>query len=175
MIDYKGNIMEPWSGDVYCVVCRDKRTMLNGFIRVSDSGRRMAQGTCDVCGEKVNRILGKQEQPPAPTIEDILNRPASQVIAAQIGDPGLLQINAMAERVLKLLLEIDPEIEKKIERWEDQRIEQKLHKKWRKKIGKEIANEIAQLNLDVMVANTPLLLEALVNVKKEAIDIAKGK
>jgi hypothetical protein len=26
---------------------------------VSQSGRRMAQGTCPVCGTKLNRILGK--------------------------------------------------------------------------------------------------------------------
>ncbi|HEU5425892.1 MAG TPA: DUF5679 domain-containing protein [Actinocrinis sp.] len=26
---------------------------------MSDSGRRMAQGTCPTCGTKVNRILGK--------------------------------------------------------------------------------------------------------------------
>jgi hypothetical protein len=80
----------------------------------------------------------------------------------------------MAERVMKVLLEIDPELENKIELWEDRRAEKKLYKKWRKKIGAEIANDIAQLNLDIMVANTPLLLEAIVNVKREAIHIAKG-
>ena len=28
-------------------------------VKVSESGRRMAQGTCPVCGTKMNRILGK--------------------------------------------------------------------------------------------------------------------
>ena len=176
----KGEVLEPWSGDAYCIKCKEKREMKNGVVRVSDSGRRMAVGVCPVCGTKLNRILGKHMDfysapEPEPTIEDINGMPATWVIAAQIGDPNLIQINAMAERVLKMLLEVDPDIEKKIELWEDRRVEKKLYKKWRKKIGNEIANEIAQLNVDLMVANTPLLLEALVNVKREAIQIAKGK
>jgi len=28
-------------------------------VKVSDSGRRMAQGICPVCGTKVNKIIGK--------------------------------------------------------------------------------------------------------------------
>jgi hypothetical protein len=42
----------------YCVKCKEKRTY-QGEIRTSESGRRMAQGPCPVCGTKVNRILGK--------------------------------------------------------------------------------------------------------------------
>jgi len=42
----------------YCVKCKEKRTF-EGEVRVSDSGRRMAQGLCPVCGTKMNRILGK--------------------------------------------------------------------------------------------------------------------
>lgn len=176
----KGEVLETWSGDAYCVKCKEKREMKDGHVKTSDSGRRMAFGICPICGTKLNRILGKTPEyfftpQPEPTIEDITGKPATWVIAAQIGDPNLMQINAMAERVLKMLLEVDSDIENKIELWEDRRAEKKLYKKWRKKIGNEIANEIAQLNLDVMVANTPLLLEALVNVKKEAIHIAKGK
>jgi hypothetical protein len=30
-------------------------------VKISDSGRRMAQGICPVCGTKVNRILGKAQ------------------------------------------------------------------------------------------------------------------
>ncbi len=33
--------------------------MVEGVIKVSDSGRRMAVGKCLACGTKVNRILGK--------------------------------------------------------------------------------------------------------------------
>ena len=45
--------------DAYCVMCKDKYKMVDAFIRVSDSGRRMAAGKCERCGGKVNRILGK--------------------------------------------------------------------------------------------------------------------
>ena len=42
----------------YCVKCKVKRDF-EGEVKVSDSGRRMAQGLCPVCGTKMNRILGK--------------------------------------------------------------------------------------------------------------------
>lgn len=42
----------------YCVKCREKRDF-EGSVVVSDSGRRMAKGTCPECGTKMNRILGK--------------------------------------------------------------------------------------------------------------------
>lgn len=49
---------ETYTGQAYCVKCKEKRDF-TGEVRVSESGRRMAQGTCPVCGTKVNRILGK--------------------------------------------------------------------------------------------------------------------
>jgi hypothetical protein len=55
-------------GDAYCVHCKDKITF-EGQVRTSDSGRRMAQGKCPQCGNKVNRILGKEPNagvPPLP-------------------------------------------------------------------------------------------------------------
>ena len=45
--------------DAYCVLCKEKYPMVDGVIRVSDSGRRMATGKCSQCGAKVNRILGR--------------------------------------------------------------------------------------------------------------------
>ncbi|HVE74259.1 MAG TPA: DUF5679 domain-containing protein [Mycobacteriales bacterium] len=42
----------------YCVKCKEKRDF-DGEVKVSESGRRMAQGTCPVCSTKMNRILGK--------------------------------------------------------------------------------------------------------------------
>jgi|GEM_PF-180972 hypothetical protein len=42
----------------YCVKCKEKREY-SGEVRISDSGRRMARGTCPVCGTTINRILGK--------------------------------------------------------------------------------------------------------------------
>jgi len=49
-------VAETYNG--YCVKCKEKRDF-EGEVKVSDSGRRMAQGTCPVCGTKMNRILGK--------------------------------------------------------------------------------------------------------------------
>ena len=173
--------MESWIGDCYCVKCKGKVVMKNGFVKVADSGRRMAMGICPVCGIKVNRILGKVQDSyiptpqPQPTMQDITGMPANWIIAAQIGDPNLEHIQQMAERVMKVLLEIDPEIANKIELWDDKRVEKKLYKKWRKKIGAEIANELEKINLDVEIHNTPLLLEAIVNVKRKAVSIAKGE
>jgi hypothetical protein len=51
-------VAESYTGDAYCVKCKEKRDF-TGEIKVSESGRRMAQGTCPVCGTKLNRILGK--------------------------------------------------------------------------------------------------------------------
>jgi Zn finger protein HypA/HybF involved in hydrogenase expression len=49
---------ESYKGEAYCVKCKDK-VQFEGSVKVSDSGRRMAQGICPKCGTKVNRILGK--------------------------------------------------------------------------------------------------------------------
>jgi hypothetical protein len=49
-------VAESYNG--YCVKCKEKRDF-EGEVKVSESGRRMAQGTCPVCGTKMNRILGK--------------------------------------------------------------------------------------------------------------------
>lgn len=51
---------ETYTGDAYCVKCKEKRDF-TGTVKVSDSGRRMAQGICSVCGTKLNRILGKAQ------------------------------------------------------------------------------------------------------------------
>jgi len=53
-----GTMAEQYSGEAFCVKCKEKRSF-TGEIKVTDSGRRMAQGLCPVCGTKVNRILGK--------------------------------------------------------------------------------------------------------------------
>jgi hypothetical protein len=49
-------VAEKYEG--YCVKCKEKREF-DGEVSVSESGRRMAKGTCPVCGTKMNRILGK--------------------------------------------------------------------------------------------------------------------
>lgn len=50
---------ELYQGDAYCIKCKMKKPMQNAYIKVSDSGRRMAVGECPDCGGKMNRILGK--------------------------------------------------------------------------------------------------------------------
>jgi len=54
--DEEIGVAESYNG--YCVKCKEKRDF-DGEVKVSESGRRMAQGTCPVCGTKMNRILGK--------------------------------------------------------------------------------------------------------------------
>jgi hypothetical protein len=51
-------VAESYTGDAYCVKCKEKRDC-TGEVKVCESGRRMAQGICPVCGTKLNRILGK--------------------------------------------------------------------------------------------------------------------
>lgn len=48
---------ETWSGEFYCVKCKEKRTTEGEVVEANS--RRMAKGTCPVCGTKLNRILGK--------------------------------------------------------------------------------------------------------------------
>jgi RNase P subunit RPR2 len=49
---------ETWSGEFYCVKCKDKR-QATGEVRVNDKGTRMAKAVCPNCGTNLNRILGK--------------------------------------------------------------------------------------------------------------------
>ena len=49
----------------YCVKCREKREFDGQEVEMAN-GRRAAQGTCPVCGTKMNRILGKAKVYPAP-------------------------------------------------------------------------------------------------------------
>ncbi|GAB2732233.1 hypothetical protein GCM10027174_00930 [Salinifilum aidingensis] len=50
-----GPVAETYNG--YCVKCREKRDF-SGEVEETN-GRRMAKGTCPVCGTKMTRILGK--------------------------------------------------------------------------------------------------------------------
>jgi Domain of unknown function (DUF5679) len=44
----------------YCVKCRKKRTIKSGTVEETAKGRRMAKGTCPVCGTTVNRFLSSK-------------------------------------------------------------------------------------------------------------------
>ena len=48
---------QTYTGDAYCVKCKTKREFTGQVVVVNN--RRMAKGTCPVCGTKMNRILGK--------------------------------------------------------------------------------------------------------------------
>ena len=49
---------EVYTGSAYCVSCQQNRDF-EGEIRISNSGRNVAYGVCNVCGAQVTRILGK--------------------------------------------------------------------------------------------------------------------
>jgi hypothetical protein len=51
----EGQMAETYNG--YCVKCKEKRDF-SGEVHETN-GRRMAKGTCPICGTKMNRILGK--------------------------------------------------------------------------------------------------------------------
>lgn len=58
---HRGTREEPAMADYegYCVKCREKRTFDGNEVELAN-GRRAAQGSCPVCGTKMNRILGKK-------------------------------------------------------------------------------------------------------------------
>ncbi len=51
-------MVESYTGEAYCMKCKAKKKF-TGEVKVSDKGRRMAQGNCPTCNTKINRILGK--------------------------------------------------------------------------------------------------------------------
>jgi len=58
-IESKEAVMaETWSGEFYCVKCKEKREAA-GEVRVNDKGTRMAKAVCPVCSTNLNRTLGK--------------------------------------------------------------------------------------------------------------------
>lgn len=142
--------METYTGDAYCVKCKDK-VDFKGQVKVSDSGRRMAQGTCPKCGTKVNRILGLQPgwtvvgSHIAPAVKPEVDKPiigeenkAANILAAQIGDPNDAKSRPIAERILKLLVEIDPDIVRLINKWDADREERKQEKRWKRRFAYEL-------------------------------------
>jgi hypothetical protein len=44
--------------NAYCMKCKEKRDF-EGRVETTDSGRRMAKGSCPVCGTTVNKFLPK--------------------------------------------------------------------------------------------------------------------
>ena len=44
----------------YCMKCREKREF-TGQVVTMKNGRPASQGTCPVCGTKIQRILGQDE------------------------------------------------------------------------------------------------------------------
>jgi len=46
--------------EAYCIKCHKKRAIKNGTVKETKNGRKVAQGTCPVCGTKVNRFLSSK-------------------------------------------------------------------------------------------------------------------
>lgn len=49
---------ESWSGEFYCVKCREKREA-TGHLEVNDRGTRLAKAVCPACATNLTRILGR--------------------------------------------------------------------------------------------------------------------
>lgn len=45
----------------YCVKCRKTQTVANATVKETANGRRLAQGTCPVCGTKVTRFVSSKK------------------------------------------------------------------------------------------------------------------
>jgi transcription initiation factor IIE alpha subunit len=45
----------------YCVKCKTKRTMQDPQVLTNEKGRRMAKGTCPVCGTKMTLFLKSEK------------------------------------------------------------------------------------------------------------------
>lgn len=89
----------------YCVKCRAKREF-HGHIEESDNGRRMAKGTCPVCGTKMNRILKNiphDEQDDYHTPDDPDENPDDNPYVEGLDDDP--ELGEMAEQVTEAIAE----------------------------------------------------------------------
>ena len=53
---------DTYTGEAYCVKCKSKRQLKEAEVAVTPNQFRMAKGTCEVCGTKMSRILGKVQE-----------------------------------------------------------------------------------------------------------------
>jgi hypothetical protein len=63
---------DPWTGDGYCVKCKEKREF-SAVVSVVQA-RLMAKGYCTYCGTKLNRVLGAWLPPAPETMDEFRNR-----------------------------------------------------------------------------------------------------
>lgn len=54
-------VLEPCNGNAYCITCKDNVDFV-GLLKITESGRKLVQGTCPSCGTPVNRLLSKAPQ-----------------------------------------------------------------------------------------------------------------
>ena len=47
--------------EAYCVKCRKTQQVKNATVKEAANGRKMAQGTCPVCGTTVTRFLSSKK------------------------------------------------------------------------------------------------------------------
>jgi hypothetical protein len=59
--DAAGAGQDTLSLDVYCVRCREHRTLTNAHIEITSNGRRAARGVCPVCGANVFTFLPQSD------------------------------------------------------------------------------------------------------------------
>lgn len=83
----------PWTGDGYCVRCKDKREF-STIVSVVQM-RLVAKGYCSFCGTKLNRPLGPWEPPAPETVDEFYRRAAR----AYLMDPVVHAKVKMARQV----------------------------------------------------------------------------
>lgn len=50
---------DTYDGEAYCLKCRKTKPLTAAAVTQASTGTWMARGTCEVCGTKMSRILGK--------------------------------------------------------------------------------------------------------------------
>ena len=53
---------ETYEGNAFCRKCRVRQDFKDAYVTVSDTGHRMAHGSCVTCGGKMSRILGRESK-----------------------------------------------------------------------------------------------------------------
>lgn len=52
---------DTYSGEIYCVKCKEKRKVSDAQVSLNDKGTRVAKGKCPTCGTNLTRFLKKTD------------------------------------------------------------------------------------------------------------------
>jgi len=66
--------------EAFCVKCKDTKTMVNPYVRLTDSGREVIKGDCPDCGTGMNRIVKNENN-----IKDLPKSPYHTISLAHYG------------------------------------------------------------------------------------------